>query len=95
MIPMMAKSMEEAVMKWSEEMSNAGKVEIEVSDWFENLVEDVITRATFGSSYEDGKAIFQLQSQQMLHATEAYQKLFFPGYRYVVCLNETRKINYL
>lgn len=91
----MAKSMEEAVMKWSEEMSNAGKVEIEVSDWFENLVEDVITRATFGSSYEDGKAIFQLQSQQMLHATEAYQKLFFPGYRYVVCLNETRKINYL
>ncbi|KAL0342068.1 UNVERIFIED_CONTAM: cytochrome [Sesamum calycinum] len=81
MIPMMGKSMEEAVWKWSEEMSNAGKVEIEVSDWFENLVEDVITRATFGSSYEDGKAIFQLQSQQMLHATEAYQKVFIPGYR--------------
>ncbi|KAL0319173.1 UNVERIFIED_CONTAM: cytochrome [Sesamum angustifolium] len=83
MIPMMGKSMEEAVWKWSEEMSNAGKVEIEVSDWFENLVEDVITRATFGSSYEDGKAIFQLQSQQMLHATEAYQKVFIPGYRFL------------
>ncbi|KAK6148944.1 hypothetical protein DH2020_016469 [Rehmannia glutinosa] len=81
MIPMMAKSMEEALMKWTENMSNAGKVEIEVSDWFQKLVEDVITRATFGSSYEDGKAIFELQSQQMVHATEAYQKVFIPGYR--------------
>ncbi|GFP96356.1 cytochrome p450 734a1 [Phtheirospermum japonicum] len=83
MIPMMAKSMEEALMKWSEKMSNAGKVEIEVLNWFENLVEDVITRATFGSSYEDGRAIFQMQSQQMVHATEAYQKIFIPGYRFL------------
>ncbi|KAL9156714.1 hypothetical protein ABFS82_09G096000 [Erythranthe guttata] len=84
MIPTMAKTMEEAVMKWSEEMSNSGKVEIEVSDWFEKLVENAITRATFGSSYyEDGKAIFQLQSQQMLYATEAYQKIFIPGYRFL------------
>ncbi|KAH6756638.1 Cytochrome P450 superfamily protein [Perilla frutescens var. hirtella] len=84
MIPMMAKSMEAAVMKWGEEMCNAGKVEVEVSDWFQNLVEDVITRATFGSSsYEEGRAIFELQSQQMHHATEAYQKVFIPGYRFL------------
>lgn len=81
MIPTMAKSIEESVMEWSEEMSNAGKVEIEVSDWFQKLVEDVITRATFGSSYQEGRAIFELQSQQMVHATEAYQKVFIPGYR--------------
>ncbi|KAL6568079.1 hypothetical protein OROHE_003763 [Orobanche hederae] len=84
MMPMMAKSMEEALTRWSGEMSDAaGKVEIEVSNWSENLVEDVITRATFGSSYEDGRAIFKLQSQQMLHATEAYQKVFIPGYRFL------------
>ncbi|GER44141.1 cytochrome P450 [Striga asiatica] len=83
MIPMMAESMESALTKWSEKMSTAGKVEIEVSNWFENLVEDVITKATFGSSYEDGRAIFELQSQQMVHASEAYQKLFFPGYRFL------------
>lgn len=81
MIPMMAKTMEIAVAKWSEEMSNEGKVEIEVFEWFQKLVEDAITRTTFGSSYEDGKAIFELQSQQIAHATEAYQKIFIPGYR--------------
>ncbi|KAL8458086.1 hypothetical protein ACS0TY_034991 [Phlomoides rotata] len=83
MIPSMAKSIEESVMVWSEEMSNAGKVEIEVCDWFQKLVEDVITRATFGSSYQEGKAIFEMQSQQMVHATEAYQKIFIPGYRFL------------
>ncbi|GER48404.1 cytochrome P450 [Striga asiatica] len=83
LIPMMANSMEAALTKWSEKMSIDGKVEIEVSNWFENLVEDVITRVTFGSSYEDGRAIFELQSQQMVHATEAYQKVFIPGYRFL------------
>ncbi|KAK6127946.1 hypothetical protein DH2020_038323 [Rehmannia glutinosa] len=83
MIPMMAKSMEEALMKWSEKMSNIGKVEIEVSDWFQNLVEDVITRATFGSSYEAGRAIFQLQAEQIVHAAEAYHKVYIPGYRFL------------
>ncbi|KAL3633041.1 hypothetical protein CASFOL_026025 [Castilleja foliolosa] len=83
MIPMMAKSMDESLMKWSEKMAISGKIEIEVSNWFENVVEDVITRATFGNSYEDGKAIFKMQSQQMVHATEAYQKIFIPGYRFL------------
>ncbi|KAL1551429.1 cytochrome P450 734A1-like protein [Salvia divinorum] len=83
MMPMMAKSMEAAVMKWSEGMCDGGEVEVDVSDWFQNLVEDVITRATFGRSYEEGKAIFELQSQQMVHATEAYQKVFIPGYRFL------------
>ncbi|KAL3631825.1 hypothetical protein CASFOL_024809 [Castilleja foliolosa] len=83
MIPMMAKSMEEGLMKWSEKMSNADKVEIEVSNWFENIVEDVIARVTFGSSYKDGKAIFQMQSQQMVHATKAFQKILIPGYRFL------------
>ncbi|XP_022883578.1 cytochrome P450 734A1-like, partial [Olea europaea var. sylvestris] len=95
MMPMMAKSIEEAVERWSDEISNAGKVEVEVSEWFQNLVEDAITRTTFGSSYKDGRAIFDLQSQQMVHATEAYQKVFIPGYRYVtlgMILNESLRL---
>ncbi|XP_075478474.1 cytochrome P450 734A1-like [Primulina tabacum] len=82
MIPIMGKSMEEAVAKWSEEMGrNGGKMEVEVSDWYQNLVEDVIARATFGGSYADGRPIFQLQAQQMVHATQAYHQVFIPGYR--------------
>lgn len=66
--------------KWSA-MSDSGEVEIEVSEWFQTLTEEVITRTAFGSSYEDGKAIFRLQGQQMALAADVFQKVFIPGYR--------------
>ncbi|MCD7455648.1 hypothetical protein HAX54_029041, partial [Datura stramonium] len=37
---------------------------------------DVITCIVFVSSYEDGRVIFELQAQQMVYATEAYQNVF-------------------
>lgn len=84
MIPMMGKSMREMLEKWSKMSNASGKVEIEVSEMFSTLSEDVITRIVFGSSYEDGRAIFELQAQQMVYATEAYQKVFIPGYRCIL-----------
>ncbi|KAL2961930.1 hypothetical protein AAZX31_17G114700 [Glycine max] len=81
LIPVMATSVVEMLEKWSA-MGVKGEVEIEVSEWFQTLTEDVITRTAFGSSYEDGKAIFRLQAQQMDLAADAFQKVFIPGYRF-------------
>lgn len=85
LIPMVGKSVEEMLDKWDRMMLERGggerEVEIEVSEWFQGLTEDVITRMAFGSSYEEGKAIFRLQSQQMVLAAEAFQKVLIPGYR--------------
>lgn len=80
LIPVMATSIVDMMDKWSA-MSSSGEVEIEVSECFQNLTEDIITRTAFGSSYEDGKAIFRLQAQQMVLVAEAFQKVFIPGYR--------------
>lgn len=81
LIPVMATSVVEMLDKLRSNMSYSGEVEIEVSEWFQTLTEDVITRTAFGSSYEDGKAIFKLQAQQMHLASDAFQKVFIPGYR--------------
>ncbi|KAL2929453.1 hypothetical protein RDABS01_034864 [Bienertia sinuspersici] len=86
LIPMVGKSVEEMLDKWDQMMREIGgerEVEIEVSEWFQGLTEDVITRMAFGSSYEEGKAIFKLQSQQMVLAAEAFQKVLIPGYRFL------------
>ena len=72
--------MVEMLEKWVAE-ADSGEVEIEVWEWFQTLTEDIITRTAFGSSYEDGKAIFRLQAQQMALAAEAFQKVLIPGYR--------------
>lgn len=77
---MASQSVVQMLEKWVA-MSDSGEVEVEVSEWFQTLTEDIITRTAFGSSYEDGKAIFRLQAQQMVLASEAFQKVFIPGYR--------------
>ncbi|KAJ7956638.1 putative Cytochrome P450 [Quillaja saponaria] len=82
LIPVMAKCVVDMLDKWSAMLSDTGEVEIEVSEWFQILTEDVITRTAFGSSYEDGKAVFRLQAQQMLLAADVFQKIFIPGYRF-------------
>ncbi|KAE8729719.1 CYP734A6 protein [Hibiscus syriacus] len=43
--------------KWSAMPTSSGVIEIEVCEWL-TLTEDVIGRTAFGTSYEDGKAIF-------------------------------------
>ena len=61
--------------------AGSGEVEIDVSEWFQVVTEDAITRTAFGRSYEDGKAVFKLQTQLMAFASEAFRKVFIPGYR--------------
>ncbi|KFK33156.1 hypothetical protein AALP_AA6G337900 [Arabis alpina] len=82
LIPVVMKSVTEMLEKWSEKLSETGEVEVDVYEWFQILTEDVISRTAFGSSYEDGRAIFRLQAQQMLLCAEAFQKVFIPGYRF-------------
>lgn len=60
------------------------EVEINVSEWFQSVAEDVVTQTTFGRSYDEGKAVFQLQSRQMTLAAEAFRNVFIPGFRYRV-----------
>nr|QNN89158.1 cytochrome P450 [Achyranthes bidentata] len=82
MVPIMGKSVAHMLDKWSL-MSNSGKVELEVSEWFQNLTEEVITRTIFGSSFDDGNKIYKLQAKQIVFAAESFQKVFFPGYRFL------------
>ncbi|KAL5976984.1 hypothetical protein ACLOJK_021322 [Asimina triloba] len=81
LIPAMGKRVVEMIDGWPA-MSDQGEVEIDVSEWFQSLTEDIITRTAFGSSYEGGKSVFRLQAQQMVFAAEAFGKVLIPGYRY-------------
>ena len=83
MIPAALSSVTEMLENWLPELSKSGEdeVEIEVSKWYQTLTEKIVTRTAFGPSYEDGSTIFELQAQQMALASQAFQKVFIPGYR--------------
>ncbi|WOK97048.1 Cytochrome P450 [Canna indica] len=80
LIPFIGKT----VLGMVEKLPHSGEeVEIDVSEWFQTVTEDAITRTAFGRSYDDGRAVFQLQTQQMAFAAEAFRKVFIPGYRFL------------
>ena len=58
----MAKTVTDMLDHWQAKSDSDG-VEIEVSEWFQTLTEDVSRRTAFGISYDDGKAIFWSQAQ--------------------------------
>ncbi|KAI3711674.1 hypothetical protein L1987_70214 [Smallanthus sonchifolius] len=82
LVPATTGSVMKMLDKWLG-MSDFGEVEIEVSQWYQNLTEDTMTRTAFGNSYIDGKRIFQLQARQMVITSEAIKEIPIPGYRFL------------
>jgi PHYB activation tagged suppressor 1 len=61
----------------------AGEVEVDVSESFQAVAEEAITRAMFGSGYDSGRAVFHMQGRFMAFASEAFRKVLVPGYRFL------------
>ncbi|XP_074360469.1 cytochrome P450 734A1-like [Apium graveolens] len=83
LIPAVSSSVMEMSENWLPELSKSVEVEIEVSKWYQALTGKIVTRTTFGSSYKEGTAIFKLQAQQTVLASQALQRVFIPGYRFL------------
>jgi hypothetical protein len=62
-------------------LSSDGSCEIDVWPSIQNLSCDVIARTAFGSSYEEGVKIFQLQKEQAELTMEVLMKIYIPGLR--------------
>ncbi|OMO71658.1 Cytochrome P450 [Corchorus olitorius] len=81
MIPAFATSCCNIVERWTSLLSPEGGCELDVFAEFSNLAGDVIARTAFGSSYEEGKMIFELQKEQALLALDAFNSFYIPGFR--------------
>lgn len=81
MLPAFHKCCTEMIEKWGEAVSVSGSSEVDVWPCLVNLTRDVISRAAFGSSYEEGRRIFLLLDEQANLLTEAVQSLYVPGWR--------------
>ena len=84
MVPTFYQSCSEMIDTWENLVANDGLFELDVWPWLQSLAGDVISRAAFGSSYEEGKKIFQLLKEQarigaalLRSATSVY----VPGWR--------------
>ncbi|KAK2643333.1 hypothetical protein Ddye_025096 [Dipteronia dyeriana] len=95
MFPSIYWSCKEMISKWKSLVSNQNHLELDVRPDIQTLTADVISRTAFGSSYEDGRKIFELIKQQAKNWTESLQFAFLPGWRFLpTALNRRMKSNY-
>ncbi|KEH38474.1 cytochrome P450 family 72 protein [Medicago truncatula] len=83
MLPIYLKRCDDLISKWEKMLASDGSCEMEVWPFLQNLARDVISRAAFGSSYEEGKRIFQLQTEQAKLTMSIMTKVYIPGWRFL------------
>lgn len=77
MVPAMISSVEMMLEKWKEHEGN----EIEVFEEFRVLTSEVISKTAFGSSYLEGKNIFDMLMKLTVLVSRNVHKIKFPGIR--------------
>ncbi|BAT93216.1 hypothetical protein LR48_Vigan05g026400 [Vigna angularis] len=83
MLPLFFESCNDLVSKWEGMLSSEGSCEIDAWPFLQNLASDVIARSAFGSSFEEGRRIFQLQREQAKLAMQLILKIQIPGWRFL------------
>jgi len=92
MVKRMAACTSSMLENWQETMAQAdshGK-EIDVHNEFRELTANIISHTAFGSSYNEGKEVFELQRELQEMAAKAERSVFIPGSQYI----PTRKNRY-
>lgn len=78
MTPSFFISCNDLISKWEEMLSSEGSCEIDIWPSLQNLTSDAISRTAFGSSYKEGKRIFQLQKELGEILMKVVTKSFIP-----------------
>jgi hypothetical protein len=72
----------ELIDRWDKEVAGSDGSSFELDVWpeFQSLTGDVISRTAFGSSFMEGRRIFQLQAEQAERVIKAFQYIYIPGF---------------
>ncbi|KAI3696099.1 hypothetical protein L1987_79108 [Smallanthus sonchifolius] len=83
-------SCSEMIEQWEKVVNTESSCEVDVWPYLQNLSSDVISRTAFGSSFEEGRKIFELQREQAALVRKAISSLYIPGSRFLPTKNNKR-----
>ncbi|XP_020255733.1 cytochrome P450 72A15-like [Asparagus officinalis] len=91
MVPEFCTSCSDMIERWRNLVSHRGSVELDVWIELKNMTADVISRTAFGSSYNEGRRIFELQEEQLELVMLAHKLPHIPGFRFIPTKNNLRR----
>ncbi|PON41241.1 Cytochrome P450, E-class, group I [Trema orientale] len=91
MVPSFSISCSNLIDRWRSLTGDGGSCEVDVASELQNFTGDAIARTAFGSNYEEGKKIFELQKEQAALVREAYYGIYIPGFRFVPTKKNRRR----
>ncbi|XP_060191143.1 cytochrome P450 CYP72A219-like isoform X2 [Lycium barbarum] len=83
MLPAFYLSCSEMLSKWEEIVPKETSLEIDVWPDLQMMASEVISRTAFGSSYEEGRIVFELQKEQAEYVMEVARSIYIPGSRFL------------
>ncbi|KAK3161341.1 hypothetical protein QOZ80_1BG0075920 [Eleusine coracana subsp. coracana] len=91
MMPAFSTCCTELIDRWESKLAGSeGPYEVDIWPEFQNLTGDVISRTAFGSSFMEGRRIFQLQGEQAERLIKAFQYMYIPGFLFFPTPNNRR-----
>ncbi|PIA27690.1 hypothetical protein AQUCO_07600098v1 [Aquilegia coerulea] len=91
MTPAFITSCTDLIERWKKSVAPNGSCEMDVWPDIQTFTGDVISRTAFGSNFEEGKKIFELQKEQTVLVMEALQSLYLPGFRFIPTKKNKRR----
>ncbi|KAL9224221.1 hypothetical protein vseg_000282 [Gypsophila vaccaria] len=91
MVPVMAGTCKDFIDRWKNLTQTEGSCELDIWPELQKLTADVISRTAFGSNYEEGNKIFELQKELVKLVIEVMQTVYIPGYRFIPTKKNRRR----
>ncbi|KAI7733992.1 hypothetical protein M8C21_014330 [Ambrosia artemisiifolia] len=83
MLPAFYVSCSEMIDKWENILTQENPCEMDVWPYLQTFTSDVISRTAFGSSFEEGRKIFELQREQAKLVMKVANSVYIPGSRFL------------
>ncbi|XP_049374072.1 cytochrome P450 CYP72A219-like [Solanum verrucosum] len=83
MLPAFYLSCIEMLKEWEQIVPDERSKELDIWPQFQKLTSDMISRTAFGSSYEEGRRIFELQKEQAEIIMKQFNSIYIPGSRFL------------
>ncbi|KAL8242023.1 hypothetical protein R6Q59_012325 [Mikania micrantha] len=87
MVPAFYVSCNEMIENWKESINTKSSCEVDVWPYLQTFSSDVISRTAFGSSFEEGRKIFELQRELAKLTIKALNSVYIPGSRFLPTKN--------